>query len=168
VLNTSLCGNHKEKLVNVVSNIIAVHGKDRMVYVSAVWVKCRSYSNPCTCLDKPWGFQKVKAPRFWENRFMKVVKLSALRTGRLYATGNIPGTRFCLRLSRPKGHSAAGRNMSVKNSNDNIGNRTRNLPTCSAMSLPTARTSVTNHQPTMPNIPEQRSLQALLPGNCVL
>jgi hypothetical protein len=39
---------------------------------------------PVTGLDRPWGFQKVKASRFWDNRLMKVVRLSALRTGRLY------------------------------------------------------------------------------------
>jgi hypothetical protein len=41
------------------------------------------------------GFQKVEAPRFLHNRHMKVVGLSALRTGRLYPPGNIPGTHFC-------------------------------------------------------------------------
>ena len=55
---------------------------------------------------------------------MKVVRLSVLRTGRLYPLGNIPGTHFCLRLSRPQGHSVAGRIRSMKNSNDTIGNRT--------------------------------------------
>jgi hypothetical protein len=30
------------------------------------------------------GFQKVEAPEFLDNRHMKVVRLSALRTGRLY------------------------------------------------------------------------------------
>jgi len=65
---------------------------------------------------------------------MKVVRLSALRTGGLYPPppGNIPGTRFYYRLSQPQGHSAAGRVMSIKNSNDTTGNRTRDLPTCSA------------------------------------
>ena len=38
----------------------------------------------------------------------------------------------------PQGHSAAGRIMSMKNSNDTIGNRTRDLPTCSAVPQPTA------------------------------
>jgi hypothetical protein len=51
---------------------------------------------------------------------------------------NIPGTHFCLRLSRPQGHSATERIMSTKNSNDTIGNQTRNLPACSAVSQPTA------------------------------
>ena len=36
-----------------------------------------------------------------------VVRLSALRTGRLYPPGNTPGTRQ--RLSPPQGHSAIGR-----------------------------------------------------------
>jgi hypothetical protein len=37
---------------------------------------------------------------------------------------NIPGTRLSHRLSRPEGHSAAKRIMSMKNSNDTSGNRT--------------------------------------------
>ena len=52
--------------------------------------------------------------------------------------GNIPGTHFCQKLSQPQNHSAAGRIKSMKNSNDTIGNRTRDLPTCSAVSQPTA------------------------------
>jgi hypothetical protein len=42
------------------------------------------YSNPITDLERPIGFQDVEAPRFQDNRHMKVVRLSALRTGRLY------------------------------------------------------------------------------------
>jgi len=33
---------------------------------------------------KPRGFQEAKAPRFRDNKHMKVTRLSALRTGRLY------------------------------------------------------------------------------------
>jgi hypothetical protein len=47
---------------------------------------------------------------------MKVVRLSALRTGRLYPPGKIPDTHFCWRLSRPQGHSATETIMSMKNS----------------------------------------------------
>ena len=39
-------------------------------------------------------------------------------------------------LSRPQGHSATGRIMSLKNSNDTIGNRTRDLPVFSAVPQP--------------------------------
>jgi hypothetical protein len=33
---------------------------------------------------RPWGFQEFEDPRFQDNQHMKVVRLSALRTGRLY------------------------------------------------------------------------------------
>ena len=52
--------------------------------------------------------------------------------------GNIPGTHFCKMLNQPQGYSEAGRIMSMKNSNETIGNRTRDLPTCSAVAQPTA------------------------------
>jgi hypothetical protein len=41
-------------------------------------------SNPYTGLHRPWGFQEVQAPRFHDNWLMNVVRLSALRTSRLY------------------------------------------------------------------------------------
>jgi hypothetical protein len=47
-----------------------------------------------------WGSQ------FHDNRHMKVVRLLAPRTGRLYPPGKITGTGLCSRLSRPQGHSA--------------------------------------------------------------
>jgi hypothetical protein len=47
--------------------------------------------------------------------------------------GNAPGTHFCYRLSRPQGHSAIGRIMSMKNSNDTIWNRISDLPICSTV-----------------------------------
>jgi hypothetical protein len=47
--------------------------------------------------------------------------------------GNTPDTLLCWRLSRPHGHSATGRIMSLKNSNDTIGNRTRDLKVCSVV-----------------------------------
>jgi len=43
-----------------------------------------------------------------------VVRLSALRTGRIYRPGNISGTHSYYRQSRNQGHSAAGRIISVK------------------------------------------------------
>jgi hypothetical protein len=47
--------------------------------------KKKKYSFPATGLDRPLGgFQEVEAPEFLDNRHMKVVRLSALRTGRLY------------------------------------------------------------------------------------
>ena len=69
---------------------------------------------------------------------MKVVRLSALDTSRLYPPGNISGTYFCLRLRRIQSHSAAGRIRSMKKCSDTIGNRTRNLPFFSALPAWTA------------------------------
>jgi hypothetical protein len=40
--------------------------------------------NSITGLDRPLCFQEVEGPSFYDNRHMKVVRLSALRTGRLY------------------------------------------------------------------------------------
>ena len=94
----------------------------------------QSHSRP----GQPWGIQEVEAPRFQDSLHMKVVRLSALCTSRLYPPGNIPGIHFCWRLSRPQRHSEAERIMSVKNSNDTIGNRTRYLPAFSAVPQPTA------------------------------
>ena len=91
------------------------------------------YSNPTTGLEGPWGFQKDEAPRFQDNRHIKVVRLSALRTGHLYLTS----VRVWVQV-----HSAAGRFM--KNSNDTIENRTCDLPVCSTVSQPTAPTRAPN------------------------
>jgi hypothetical protein len=71
-----------------------------------------------------------EAPRFQENRHLEVARLSALSIGHLYPPGNIPGIHFCYRLSQPQGYSVDERTMSTKNSNDTIGNRTRDLPAC--------------------------------------
>jgi hypothetical protein len=53
-------------------------------------------SNPITGLDRPIGFQDVEAPRFKDNRHMKVVRLSARRTGRLYTPRNYSWYSFLL------------------------------------------------------------------------
>jgi len=41
-------------------------------------------SNPITGLDRPREFPEFEAPRLQDNWYLKVVRLSALRTGRLY------------------------------------------------------------------------------------
>ena len=69
---------------------------------------------------------------------MKVVRLSALRTGHLYPQ-EISLVLISIRgWVDPQGHSAAGRIISMKNSNDTIGNRIRDLSACGAVPQPTA------------------------------
>jgi hypothetical protein len=79
-----------------------------------------------------------RAPGGWvsqisKNRHIKVVRLSELRTGRLYFGRDTPYYHFCQRLIWPHGHSAVGRIKSMKNPNDSIENRTHNPPTCSTV-----------------------------------
>jgi hypothetical protein len=79
----------------------------------------------------PEGSRKLRLPHFMTiGRHMKVVRSSAQRTCRLYRSENIPSVYFCERPGRSQGHSAAGMIMSIKNT---IGNRTRDLPSCSAV-----------------------------------
>jgi hypothetical protein len=79
---------------------------------------------------KPLGLHEVEVPRFQGNRHMKMARLSAEYTGRLYPQ-EISLTHVCLYLSRPQGHSAAGRIMSMKNCKDTIGDRNRQPSACS-------------------------------------
>jgi hypothetical protein len=69
---------------------------------------------------------------------MKVVSLSALRTGRLYSQKIFLVLIAVRGRVDPQSHSKAGRIMSMKNASDTIGNRTRDLPACSLVPQPTA------------------------------
>jgi hypothetical protein len=44
-------------------------------------------------LDRPLGIQNVEAPEFLDSRHIKVVRLSALRTGHLHLPGKIPDNK---------------------------------------------------------------------------
>jgi hypothetical protein len=62
-----------------------------------------------------------------------VVSLSALRIDLLYPPGYIPVTHLFWGLGQPQCHIEAGTIMPMKNLIDTIGNRTSDLPACSAM-----------------------------------
>jgi len=56
------------------------------------WIQRQN--NPCTCLDGPGVFRRLRLPDFKEIG-TKNVNLSVLCTGRLYIPGNIPDSYFC-------------------------------------------------------------------------
>jgi hypothetical protein len=69
------------------------------------------------------------------------MKLSLSQTAETYRVvkkvRKVLGTHFCYRLSRTQGNIAIGRIRSIEKSNDLIGNRTRDLQTCSTAPQPT-------------------------------
>ena len=77
----------------LVTKFCLKHCPSCTVNSSKFFKQCKS--SPITGLDKARRFQEAEDPIFQDNRHMKVVRLSALRTGRLYTPGNIPGTHFC-------------------------------------------------------------------------
>jgi hypothetical protein len=82
-------------------------------------------SNPIQACTGPYGSRSLSLPERLDNRHMKVVRLSALRIGRLYPREDMHDTHFRRRLSRPQGYIAVGRIKSMKNPQNPIGNRTR-------------------------------------------
>jgi len=58
---------------------------------------------PLQAWTGPECFRRLRLPEFLDNRHMKVAKLSALHTGRLYPPAETPGANFCYRLGRTQG-----------------------------------------------------------------
>jgi len=63
-----------------VSNSNSLHTVDPTV---SSHQSSKRHNNTITDLDRSWGFQEAEAPKFQENRCVKLVRMSALRTGRL-------------------------------------------------------------------------------------
>jgi hypothetical protein len=87
--------------------------------------KIKSY--PCNRPWRPMGPWDVEAPTFCRQSAHRWRwGCQPYAPAALYSR-KIPGTHFSYRLSRPQGHSAAGRIRSIEKSGDLIGNRTRCL-----------------------------------------
>jgi hypothetical protein len=87
---------------------------------------------PLQAWSSPEGSRKLRFPDFMTTA-QDGGKVVSLTHRPPLPPGNTPGTHFCERLSGPQGHRATGRIVSLKNSNDTIGNGTRDLPVCSVV-----------------------------------
>jgi len=76
-----LCFVNPRISTNSLSLFITVISKDKTVTVQPYY--------------RSGEFQEAKAARFRDSRHLNVVRLTALQTGRFYASGCIPGTHFC-------------------------------------------------------------------------
>jgi hypothetical protein len=101
-------------------------------------VQTKRYSNgkskavPLQAWSGPEGYRKLGFPDFMTTA-QDGGKVVSLTPRQPLAPGNTPGTHFCSRPGQPQGHSATRRIMLLKNSNDNIRNRTHHLPVCSGV-----------------------------------
>ena len=94
---------------------------------------------PCASWRGPEGCsEKVEFPRIVKQSASEGGKAVSPKHGTLLPPKRYPSTHFWYRLSRSHGQRAAGRINWMKNSNDAVGNRTRDLPVFSAVPQPTA------------------------------
>jgi hypothetical protein len=52
--------------------------------LSRIWYEGKGKAFPLQAWRGPWGSRRLRLPEFLDNRHRKVVRLSALLTGRLY------------------------------------------------------------------------------------
>jgi hypothetical protein len=97
---------------------------------------CIGKTIPVTGRGSPKACETSRFPHFLDNRLTDDGEVVSLTRRPPFTARKIPGTHFCSRLSRPQGHSAAGRIRSIEKSHDLIGNRTRDLLACCIVPQP--------------------------------
>jgi hypothetical protein len=109
------------------------------LYYNAVpkYIKEKGKAIPVTGHGGPKRCGTSRLPRFLDNQPTDGGEVVSLTRRPPFTPSKIPSTHFCKRLSRTQGHSATGRIRSIEKSNGLIGNRTRDIPTCSIVPQPT-------------------------------
>ena len=97
--------------------------------------KGKSKSVPLQAWSGPEGSRKLRFPDYMKTA-QDSGKVVSLTHRPPLPPGNDPGAHFCYSMRRPQGHSAIGRIISLRNSNDTIWDRTSDLPICSTAPYP--------------------------------
>jgi hypothetical protein len=71
-------------------------------------------ANPVTGPEGPQGSKMSRLPHFLVSRLTDGGEVVSLMRWPPFTPKKIPGTHFCYRLSRPRGHSAVGRIRSIE------------------------------------------------------
>ena len=132
---TTLPGNSGN--LNLLDSWRLLQACTRIAAVLLRFSKGKDEAIPVYAWTDPDSSWKLRLPDFmtigtWSLKVVSPIHRPPLRPA------DTTGPHFCSRLSRPHNHSAAGRIMSIKNSNDTIGYRNLDLPVFSAVPQPTA------------------------------
>ena len=100
-----------------------------------IYCEVKNKISPITGPRCPEGSRKLRFPDY-VTMTQDGGKVVSLTHRPLLPPGNTPGTHFCQRLRRPQGHSAIGRIMSMKRTNETIWNRTSDFPISSTALQP--------------------------------
>jgi hypothetical protein len=93
--------------------------------------KSKGKAITATGREGPSGCETSRIPHFLDNLLKDGGEVVRLTRRPPFTPRKIRGTHFCYMVSRPQGHSAAGRITSIEKSDDLIGSRNRDLPACS-------------------------------------
>jgi len=104
IVNTNELGSHSRYInplnaeLNPICHLVALLGAHHILHISRIRVKVghglvKGKAIPLQALTGPEGSRRLRLPYF-KTIGTWMVGLSALRNGRLYPPGNIPGTRF--------------------------------------------------------------------------
>ena len=123
----------KSKTKHISTRTLTLHFAKAIHYPKAY--VCKGTAVPLQARSGPEGSRNLRFPDY-KTTAQDGGKVVSLTHRPRLPPGNTPDTHFCYRLSRPQVHSAIGRIMSMKNSNDTIWNRTSDLPICSTAPYP--------------------------------